>query len=390
MKHQTRFQQDEGGFISLTMLMFSGVAFFLLWATLFSIDETVRAQGQVISTSHTQVVQAADGGVISEILVREGERVKAGQRVATLESERSSANFDESLAKSASLNAALIRARAEIAGQPPKFGPEFVNFPEFVAAQMALYVQRRRGLEEELSTLNEQLDIAKEELQMSESLLATGDTSRLEMIRSKRQVSEVQARVNAVRNKYFHDVRADTIKIEEDISSVKYKLEERQSVLSHSELNSPVDGVVKLLKVNTVGGVLRAGDEMMQISPTGAEMVIEIKINPVDIGQLKLGLPVMIKLDAFDYSIFGTLKGTLAYISSDTLTDVTGAGQTTSYYRAHIKLDEQNASGNAKLLNQPLIPGMTATADIRITNRTVLQYIAKPIYKVFQEALNER
>jgi adhesin transport system membrane fusion protein len=139
-------------------------------------------------------------------------------------------------------------------------------------------------------------------------------------MRSKRQVVELQGRINAVNNKYLQEARLEIAKLEEELASSRYKLEERQSVLGHTELTSPVAGVVKYLKINTIGGVLRAGDELMQISPTEGGMVIEIKVNPVDIGQLSPNLPATIKLDAFDYSTYGTLQGVLSYVSADTLT----------------------------------------------------------------------
>jgi adhesin transport system membrane fusion protein len=128
----------------------------------------------------------------------------------------------------------------------------------------------------------------------------------------------------------------------------------------------------------------------MQISPTEGDMIIEVKVNPVDIGQLKPGLPVAIKLDAFDYSIYGTLQGRLSYISSDTLTEQTANGQSSNYYRAHVRLDPNKRKTNPKLAGVPLKPGMTATVDIRTDSRSVLQYLAKPVFKAFGGAMTER
>jgi adhesin transport system membrane fusion protein len=373
---------------SMTMLLLAGLVVFLLWAALFEIDQTVRAQGQFIPGARTQIIQAADGGVLSQILVHEGQTVAAGQRLAILESERPTASYEESRAKVASLAAALARAQAEARGQPLVFDPQLKGFPEFIAVQKALYEQRKLTLQEELATLKDSLGMAQEELHMNENLLKTGDISRLEVMRSKRQVSELEGKISAVRNKYLQDTRQEATKLEEELSSNRYKLEERQSVLNHTVLTAPGAGIVKYMRVNTIGGVLRAGDELMQISPTEGDMVIEIKVNPVDIGQLKPGLPATIKLDAFDYSIYGTLQGTLSYISSDTLTEQGGSGQTLSYYRAHVRLDANKA--NAKLADVPLKPGMTATVDIRTASRSVLHYLAKPVFKVFGGAMNER
>lgn len=376
------------GRVSMTTLLLLGLVGFLLWASLFEIDQAVRAQGQVIASSRTQIIQAADGGVLSEILVQEGQSVAAGERLAILERKRPKAAFEESRAKEAALATALTRAEAEASGQVPRFGDAGQQFPVFAAVQTALYAQRKRSLQEEMRTLQDGLALAQEELQMNEALLATGDTSRLEVMRAKRQVGELQGKLNAMRNKYLQDARLEASKLAEELSSSRYKLEERQSILDHTELNAPVAGVVKYLKVSTIGGVLRAGDELMHISPSEDDLLIEIKVNPVDIGQLKPGLPVTLKLDAFDYSVYGTLNGTLIHISSDTLTEQGPNGQTTAYYRAQVRPSAEQL--NPKLAQVPLKPGMTATADIMTDRRTILQYLAKPVLKGFSGALSER
>ncbi len=374
----------------MMLLLFMVLAVFLLWAALFEIDQSVRAQGQIIQVSRTQIIQAADGGVVSRILVREGESVVAGQLLAELERERPTAAYEENRAKVAALNAALVRAKAEADGKKPVFGEPFSEYPEFVAAQMALYKQRRFSLQEELATLQDNLGMAQEELTMNEVLLTTGDTSRLEVMRARRQVGELQGKINAVRNKYRQDAIQEATQLVEEISSSRYKLEERQNILGHTELTAPVAGVVKYLRITTIGGVLRAGDELMQISPTQGNKVIEIKVNPVDIGQLELGLPVSIKLDAYDYSTYGTLQGMLSYLSADTLTEEGGKDQISTYYRAHVSLDEEKIRNNAKLADVSLKPGMTATVDIRTNSRSVLKYLAKPIFRAFGGAMHER
>jgi adhesin transport system membrane fusion protein len=374
----------------MTLLLLAVFCAFLLWAGLFEIDQTVRAQGQVISSARTQVIQAADGGVLAQILVKEGQRVATGERLATLEGTRSNASFDESRAKVAALATALVRAQAEAGGSHPDFRAHAEQFPQFVAAQRSLYEQRKRGVQEELATLQQALQMADAELRMNERLLASGDTSELEVMRTKRQRAEALGRMSAVRNKYRQEANLEAARLAEELASNQYKLEERQSVLEHTILNAPVAGIVKYLKVSTIGGVLRAGDELMHISPTDGDMVIEIKVNPTDIGQLKTGLPVAIRLDAYDYSIYGSLHGTLAYIGSDTLTEQGPTGAAASYYRAHVRLDAGRNRSNPKLADVPLRAGMTATVDIHTASRSVLHYLAKPVMKAFGGAMNER
>ncbi len=380
--------RTSGFRLSITLVMAAMFVTFIAWAAWFEVDQTVRAQGTVIASARTQIIQAADGGVLAEILVQEGQEVKPGQRLASLERDRSSASYQESRSKAAALQAALIRARAESMNTKPVFPPSLRAFPEFVAAQERLYVQKRASLEDATSALEDALKLAREELQMTRSLLGAGDVSRIEVMRAMRQVSELEARLSETRNKYVQEARLEVTRLEDDLSSQLHKLEERRSVLEHTELVAPVAGIVKFLRVNTVGGVLRAGDELMQLSPTDGDMVIEAKINPVDIGQLELGLPVQVKLDAFDFSVYGMLIGKLTYISSDTLVEQGPNGQSISSYRAHVRLDPQQS--NQMLSRVALKPGMTATIDVKTRTRSVLQYLLKPVIKSFSGALNER
>jgi membrane fusion protein, adhesin transport system len=386
------FRCRQRGVALMTLLLFAGLAGFISWAALFEIDETVRAQGQVIPIERTQVIQAADGGVLEKLLVREGQAVKAGEHLAVLERERSSAGYEESRARLASLEAALERTRAEAAQRAPQFSARLRAYPEFVGVQQALYEQRRRGLQEELATLDAALDTAREELRMNEALLRNGDTSRLEVMRAQRQVTELEGRISASRNKYLQEARSEAAKVADDLASNRYRMDERQSVLGHTVITAPIAGVVKLLRLSTIGGVLKAGDELMQISPTEGEMVFELKVNPIDIGRLEAGLPVSIKLDTFDYSIYGSLEGRLTYVSSDTLSEQSGNGQTSTYYRALVRLEDRQviAQSNPKLANVAMRPGMGATVDIRTGRRSVLHYLAKPVYRAFGGAMNER
>jgi adhesin transport system membrane fusion protein len=377
--------------ISPATLMFGGLALSVGWAACFDIDQAVRAQGQIIPVARTQVIQVADGGVLSRVLVQEGQSVRAGQTLAVLERERPNAAFEERRAHDAALALALIRAQAEAGGHAPRFGDKYREFPDFIATQQALYDQKKRSLDQESAALRDSLDMAQEELRMNENLFKTGDTSRVEVMRARRQVTELLGRISATRNKYLQDARQEAARLADELSSSRYKLDEQKSVLDHTTVTAPVDGIVKTVKVTTIGGVLRPGDELMQISPTSGGMVVEVRVSPSDIGQLKVGLPAYVKLDAFDYSIYGNLKGTLNYISSDTLTEQGAGGQAVTYYRARVALDEP--VGHQARPGLPALevkPGMTATVDLRTASRSVLNYLVKPIFKAFAGALNER
>lgn len=361
---------------------------FLGWAAYFELDQTVRAQGKLIPADHTQIIQVADGGVLSRILVQEGDTVVSGQPLAELEKERANASFTESRAKQASLEIALIRAQAEADQKTPYFGKNYADFPQFQSLQMAFYQQRKRSLVQDLENLTDAIVSAQHEYELNKKLFTTGDTSQLEVMRAQRQVTELQGRINSVRNKYLQDARAEAAKIAEELSTNYYRLEERQSVLDHTTITAPVAGIVKYQRMTTIGGVLRQGDELMQISPTETEPVFEVNINPADIGQLTAGLPVTIRLDAFDNSIYGVLHGTLRYISSDTLTEQGPNGQANTFYRAKVSLRADKL--NPKLSAAMLKACMTATVDLKTGGRSVLKYLIKPIYKAFGGALTEK
>jgi len=388
MKFYPRSSQTGAVQVRMISVLFFGFALLLVWAALFEIDQTVRAQGQIVPSARTQIIQAADGGVLEKLTVAEGQTVVAGEVLAVLEKERANAGVDESRARVAALAAALTRARAEAQSIAPVFSSESRKYPEVVAEQLALYRQKRLGLEADLATLQETLSSAREELQLNERLFASGDVSRIDLMRAKRQVVELDGKIASTRNKYLQDARQEATKIQDELSSTRFKLDERQSVLQHTELTAPMDGVVKSLKINTIGGVLRAGDELMQISPTEGDLVLELKVMPVDIGSLVVGLPVSIKLDAFDYSIYGSLHGKLDYISSDTLTEQGPKGDVAVFYRARVTVNPSN--NNPKLSRADLKPGMTATVDIQTGSRSVLTYLIKPISKAFQGAASER
>ena len=379
-------QHKSWPMISILSAGFAALAF---WASQSDLDQLVRATGQVIPDARTQIIQAADGGVLFELRVQEGQAVKAGQILAVLEKERAQAGFKEIVARVASLRAILDRTNAEISQNPLLFNKQSAAFPEFTSAQAGLYMQRKKTLDEEMGYLQEALANAKEELDMNQKLMKTGDTSRLDLLRSERQVTDLAGRISATRNRYLQEARQDASKAEEELATTQQKLNERQSILNHTDLTSPVGGVVKYLRVNTIGGVLRPGDELMQIAPTDGGFFVEGRVTPSDVGSLKLGLPVTVRVDAFDYSIYGTLKGSLTHISPDTLSDQGSRGETNVFYRIQVRL-AADQSHNPRAQDIVIKSGMTTSLDIRTGERSVMQYLIKPIFKAFQGAMTER
>lgn len=384
----TQFRAHARQQMTATRLLAIGLLLFAIWSTQSEMDQTVRSTGQVIAVARNQMIQAADGGVLTQLLVSEGQHVQAGQVVAKLETTRSEAGFQEILAKLTALQAAHMRASAEASGELLTFDAKFDGRGQFKLAQEQIYKQKKQSLNEDLALLNSSLVLSEEERRISQALFKSGDLSQIELMKSQRQVHESQGRILSVKNKYLQDAKQELGRLEEEISTHQFKLNERQSLLDHSVLTTPVAGIVKVIRINTVGGVLRAGDELMQISPTESGQVIEAKINPSDIGELKLGLPVSIKLDAFDFSVYGMLNGKLSHISSDTLTESGSNGAVQTYYRIQVELAPLQASHRIK--PSDLKPGMTASLDVRTNSRSVWNYLTQPIQKAFSGALHER
>lgn len=373
---------------STTALLAVILVVFLFWAAWFEIDQTVRAQGHVIASSRTQVIQVVDGGVLTRLAVQEGDQVSQSQLLAVLDDERARAGYEEALGRVMDLEAALVRLQAEVHGTSPSFDSRFAQYSQLVSAQLGLFNQRLRGMSEMLAVQQDSLSLLKEELAAKERLFRTGDISNMEILRSRQQIAEVQGKIVDVRNRYLQESRLEISKVEGELASAKEKFAERKSVLEKLEIRAPISGVVKYLRVTTMGGVLRPGDELMQVAPLEGGVVLETKVAPSEIAQLHVGLPVSIKLDPYDYSIFGALEGEVSYISPDTLTEQGKDGVPYSYYRVHVSiLDDQT---NPRAPQMSIMLGMTGGVDIRTGRRSVLTYLIKPIFKTFSSAMNER
>lgn len=362
---------------------------FFLWSAFFKIDQVVHAQGQVVASSHTQIVQAADGGVLVEMKVQEGEEVKAGQIVAVLEKERAIASYTDSRGKVMALRMTVARLQAEIAGMPLAYDEAIQKgYPALYDTQMNLYKQRTKALDDQLVVLKDNVQLAQQELNMNLPLEKMGDISKADILRLKRSVNEARNLYSATKNKYLQDASAELNKAQEDLNSQEQTLADRKQLLEHTDIVAPASGIVKSVRVTTLGGVVRQGDEILQILPTEADLVVEAKIKPVDMANIKAGLPTKVKLDAYDYSIFGSMNGKVSYVSPDTLSEDTKAGPI-SYYRVKVNIAEKSYKGD-KASEIEVRPGMTATVDIQTGKRSVLSYLMKPLTKTFAESFGER
>ncbi len=366
---------------------------FLLWASWAEIDQITRAPGQVIASSRNQLIQAPDGGVLKELFVKEGAVVKRGQRLATFEKVRAEASYNDAAGKVAGLKATVARLHAEALGGAPDFPPDVNRFPKLKANQLALFAKRQEAIKDEIASLEKSLDLAKQELQMNLPLLKSGDVSRSEVLKLERQVTEIQAQISNRRNKYFQETQTDLAKAQEELESSLQTLAQRSESLGYTEIHSPMDGVVRNVRLTTRGAVAKAADELMQIVPVDDDLLFEAKVKTSDIAFIKPGLPSNIKLDAYDYTIYGSLNGEVTYISADTLNEENRAGDQ-PYYRVHIKTRGRDLPGAKAGMRRneriEITPGMTATIEIKTGTNTVLRYLVKPIVRTLSQSLNER
>jgi membrane fusion protein, adhesin transport system len=368
--------------------MIAGIAVLLTWAGFAQIDQVTRAPAQIIAAERTQIIQAAESGVVTRMHVKEGDSVSAGQLLVTLEKERAQAAVSDSSAKAAALKITLKRLEAEVFGQPLVFEKELHGYQDYIRNQTQLYERRRTAFRQDIDSLERILNIAKEELKINEKLLKTGDVSRAEVLKLQRSVADLSAQLGNRRNKYFQDAQADMTKAQEELNTQLEQLRDRSQVLEHMELVAPVDGIVNSIRATTLGAVLRPGDIALELFPTGGDLIAEAKVTPADIAFVEVDQEAFVKLDAYDSTIFGSLKGQVKYISPDVLKEEGRQGPV-SYYRVHI-LVPPSVLETKRTRDIILRPGLTATVEIKARERSVLSYLTKPITKTMQNAFGER
>lgn len=388
---QRREEPTEANPRSLRLLLWAslGTVFvLLLWAALSPIDQVTRATGVVIPDARSQVVQVADGGVIEELLVKEGDAVEAGSVLARLSRVQAEPAYLETLAKASALQANISRLRSELSGKGLSVNhPATPELAKLYANQSALMQKRLISLKDEIQAFEQALALAQEELRMTEPLLAKGDVSKTDVLRLQRQVADLAAQIVNRRNSYERDVMAELSRNEEELMLVEQTLVQRKNLLDRTDVKSPSAGLVKNIRVTTLTGVLRQGEELMQITPNQNDLLIEARVKPSDIGFVKVGLPAAVKIDAFDYTVYGTLPGLISYVSSDSVRDETPKAE--EFFRVQVRVAQQNLK---EKLNGPahIQAGMSAVVEIKTGTHSVLSYLTKPVTKTLSESLHER
>ncbi len=367
--------------ISYVLVLF--LVAFILWASFFEINRSVRTTATVVSASSNQVIQITDGGVLSGVLVKEGEQVTKGQLLASLEKQRILASYEQVNTDIAYLTASLNRVNALILNQDLHFDDFLDNHAAITESQHTLYNQQKQSLQEQLSLLNERLNITEKQLLINTKLFHTGDVSELEILTLKEKTIDTKEKILQATNSFYQELKKEKEQIEANLLKNKYKLEEQKDILKHSNIYAPIKGIVKDIKMKTLGGVLGAGDTIMELSPISNDIILEAKVFSQDIADISVDDEVLIKLDAFDFTIFGSLQGRVTYISSDTLLEQDESGKQQSFYKVYILITETKDTIIPKL-------GMSATVEIITGMRSVFTYLVKPIKRGFDGALIEK
>ncbi|ROL98500.1 HlyD family type I secretion periplasmic adaptor subunit [Pseudomonas protegens] len=407
------------------------IAFFLflvLWANFAVIDEVTKGEGKAIPSSKVQKIQNLEGGIVSELYVKEGQVVEAGAPLIRLDDTRFQSNVGETETVRLSMLLRVERLSAEVDDRALNF-PEDVlkEVPGQAASEKSLYESRRQQLYDEIGGLQEQLiqkqqelreftskqaqyrqqlGLQRQEIAMSEPLVAQGAVSPVEVLRLKRAevetrgqldattlaipraesaIKEVQRKIDETRGKFRSEALTQLNEARTELNKASATGKALEDRVSRTLVTSPVRGIVKQLMVNTIGGVIQPGSDMVEIVPLDDTLLVEAKIRPQDIAFLHPGQEAIVKFSAYDYTIYGGLKARLEQIGADTITD---EDKKTTYYMIKLRTDRSHLGTDEKPLL--IIPGMVASVDIITGKKSILSYLLKPIIRARAEALHER
>ncbi|CAX60562.1 MULTISPECIES: HlyD family efflux transporter periplasmic adaptor subunit [Erwiniaceae] len=379
-------KQNERKTSAIIWLCTAALVIFFVWAHFAILDEVTVGTGKVTPLSRAQVIESLDGGIVDQLNVHEGDIVEKGEVLAKLDPTRFQSNFGEAASKARTLRASAERLQAELTGAPLAFSAETLKEPELVARETQLYQSRRRNLSETVKNLEDAKKLVQDELRMTAPLVAKGAAGEVEVIRLRRQVSDLQGKIDEAKNDYAVRAREEQVKNNADLDAQLQVVTGKEDQLTRATLYSPVRGIVKDIQVTTVGGVLQPGGKLMEIVPLEDQLLIETRINPRDIAYIRPGLPATVKVTAYDSSIYGDLPGEVETVSPDTIQDEVKRDQ--YYYRVYVRTQKAELTNKAGR-KFPIVPGMVANVEIKTGQKSVMDYLIKPLNKV-KESMRER
>jgi len=412
------------------VLLYAIVLFFaiaIIWANFAELDEVTRGEGRVIPSSQVQVIQSLEGGIVEEFLIREGQVVQRGQTLLRLRDVQARTDYAAQRKRFLSLMASLTRLQAEAEGGEPVFSEELMReAPDAMRAELNAFNANRRESENQRSIFQQQLQqkrhevtelrkrisdlqniirLTREEQEMIKPAVARGAAPQIELIQIERRLAEQQSELNGLRlalpraesavreaqdrleeqeSGFRARAQRELAQIRPEMESLRETLESFRDREERTEIRSPVYGTVKDMKITTVGGVVRPGDPILEIVPLEDNLLIEAQVRPADIAFIYPGQRAVVKVTAYDFSIYGSLEGEVVDISADTIIDDRGE----SFYRVRIRTEETALEHGGR--SHEIIPGMTTSVDILTGRKTVMDYLLKPFVKASHTALRER
>jgi adhesin transport system membrane fusion protein len=383
---QAMVNDRQGGSLLLLLLVLGLLVSASVWASFSRLEEITRGDARIIPSSREQVIQSLEGGILQEMLVREGDIVAAGQPLLRIDETKAKSSYQEGYSKLIALKAAAARLRAESRGSRLEFPNDVLIDPDIVRNETDTYNARKQALDQAVATATSSRALIAREIAITGPMVDKGLVAEIELLRLRRQFNDLQAQTQERVSKYRVDAANELSKIESELAQTQEVLTARQDQVQRTVVTAPVRGTVKNIRMNTRGGVIAPGGDIMEIVPLEDKLLVEAKIRPHDVAFLRPGLPATVKITAYDYSIYGGLDGHVELISPDTLREERKAEED-SYYRVLVRTSNSVLRSGGKEL--PIIPGMTASVEIRTGEKTVMDYILKPVLKV-REALRER
>lgn len=370
-------------------LLTAALATAITWACLAEIDQVSRIQGRVIPEGREQIIASLESGLLAELMVREGQEVQAGQELARLDPTRVEAQENEGALRRLAAKAAVARLRAEAYGGKFQLPPDVLADAELAASEKQAYEARQRLLDEAVASLDRSINLLGRELKVAQELSSRGLMSEVEVMRLNRQVNDLRQQRQERVSRFRQDAAQELTRQQNELAALDEQQVVRKDLLKRTVLHSPVHGIVKNIRITTLGGVVSSGAPVMEIVPMGKNVLVEARVPPSDVGFIQIGQRAIVKLAGYDYNVNGGLEGHIEMISADTLGDnekLTPTGDA-RYYRALVRTDRSTLRRNGEPL--PVIPGMSGTVEVKTGERTVISYLLRPLMKS-QEALKER
>ncbi|MDR2989764.1 MAG: HlyD family efflux transporter periplasmic adaptor subunit [Providencia alcalifaciens] len=364
---------------------------FVVWAYNSHLEEIIRGQGTIIPSSREQVIQSIDPGNIQEMYVKEGDIVEKGQILLKLDDARSMALLRESQARVQNLEAISARLQGESRNEVPDFSK--ITDQDLVERETNAYNAKKMQRDQAIAGLRQSKGLLDREIAITKPLAKEGLVSNVEILRMERQSVELATQINERMNNYLAEANAELVKVESELDQAEETMSMREDPVARSEIRAPVHGIVKNIKINTIGGVVNTGQDILEIIPLDDKLMVEAYIRPQDVAFLRPGMPVVVKVTAYDYAIYGGLNGVVKLISPDTLSNDNRRSELKlnpdeTFYRILVETDTNYLldKNNHKM---EIIPGMVASVDIKTGEKSVFDYLIKPITRM-KQAMTER